>query len=429
MKKIIKHFKFEKKSTSLHREILAGLTTFSSMAYIIIVNPQILHEMDLNLGALMVATIIVTAFACIFMGFFANLPIAIAPGMGVSAFAVYSIAIKNKVPPETILTACFFAGILLFILNVLKIRQKILNSIPKPIFTSLIVGIGLFLMMVALKQIGVIIPQEGSYIRLGTVHQLEFYLTAVGFLLILYLLRKGVKAAFLYVILLSWFVSIFSGITSFHGIVSLPPSVAPTWFKLDFSNLASSSFFTAFFSIFLVTLFDSSAGILMLGKMLYPTGKIPKMQRALTPDSIGSTVGSLFGSTSLAIHLESAAGIKAGGRTGLTAIIVGILFICCLFFYPVVESIPKFASAPVLLTIGFMMVEEIKHLNWKDYSDVLPALITIGVMPITFSIYLGFAVGFISYCFLKIITGNFSQISIYTWVLSAIFLFHLLFLY
>lgn len=429
MNKIKSFFLLDEKHTSFKQEILAAITVFISLAYIIVLNPQILSSMGLDFGALMVATIIITAATTVFMGLFANLPITIAPALGVSAFCTYTIFLKQGYSPSLILTACVPVGLLLFILNILKIRQKILNSIPKPIFTSLIVGIGLFLIMVGLSQVSVIIPKEGHVVKFGSFHHLPFYLTMAGFIGILMMLKKGVKGAFIYTLLSLWIVSLFLKITPFVGIISLPPSLLPSLHYINFSELMNTAFYEVFFSLFLVSLFDSSAGILLLAKMLFPHGKMPNMQRALTPDSIGTTVAPFIGLPTLAIHLESAAGITIGGRTGFSAIVTGFLFFLCLFFYPLISSIPPFASAPVLLTIGYMMCREIRHLDWKDFTSAIPAIITIAIMPITFSIYLGFAAGFISYCGLKVLTGKFKEINLYTAILTFLFCIHLIFLY
>ncbi|MBI5273521.1 MAG: NCS2 family permease [Chlamydiales bacterium] len=415
-------------SKTFQTEIISGITTFSSMAYIIMVHPLILNDMGLDFGSIMVVTIFITAFATLFMGLFANLPIAIAPGMGVSAFAVYSIAQSYTNSASLILTACFFAGFILLILNIFNIRQKILNSIPKPIFTCLIIGVGLFLIMVGLKQIGVVTPIPNGLLQIGSIHHLPFYLSIAGAFVILFLLKKGMKSAFLIVIFVNWIISLLLGLSTFHGIVSLPPSIMPTLFLIDFSYLGSIVFYKVLLAIFLVTLFDSSAGILLLGKLLFPSGKIPQIKKALTPDTIGSMFGACLGSTSLSIHLESASGIKVGGRTGLSSIVTALCFMLCFFFYPLVSSMPSFSSAPVLIAIGLMMSEEVKHINWKDFTDFIPGLITMILMPLTFSIYLGFATGFVSYCILKLITGKYREVPMYCWILSACFAFHLLFL-
>lgn len=385
--------------------------------------------MGLDFGAIMVATIFITAFTTLFMGVFANLPIAIAPGMGVSAFAVYSISKSYTTSPSIILTACFMAGFILLVLNIFNIRAKILNSIPKPIFTCLIIGVGLFLIVVGLKQLGVVVLGDNNIMQLGKIHQIPFYLSIIGTFLILALLKKGFKSAFLIVIFLNWLISLALGLSTFNGIISLPPSVEPTLFLVDFSHLLSPVFYKVLLAIFLVTLFDSSAGILMLGKLLFPNGKIPQIKKALTPDTIGSMMGACLGSTSMAIHLEAASGIKVGGRTGLSSIVTALCFALCFFFYPLVASMPSFTSAPVLIAIGLLMCEEIKHLNWKDFTDFIPGIMTMVIMPITFSIYLGFAIGFVTYCVLKLITGKYKEVPMYCWILSLLFSFHLLFLH
>ncbi|MCI5051784.1 MAG: NCS2 family permease [Simkaniaceae bacterium] len=410
---------------NIKTEIIAGLTTFSSMVYIIFVNPSILQETGLDFGALMVGTILTTAFSCLFMGFYSNQPIAIAPGMGVSAFFTYTVILRHGMPVGMGLAAVFLSALILLILNLLGIRAKILNSIPRPLIKGAVVGIGLFLIMVGLKQIGIAAPSESGMLVFNSPFTLPSLLTGIGVILIGALLYFEVRAAFILGILALWAISLIFGMTEWQGLIASPPSLEPNWMRIDFGSIFTRYFPHIFFSIFLVTLFDSSAALIVLSRMLYPDGKMPNQRRCLTPDTCGSMLGSLIGVTSMAIHLESAAGIKAGGRKGLTPIIVAALFLLCLFFYPLCHSIPHFASAPVLIVIGILMIEELKGMAWGDITDVIPMLIAIFVMPITFSIYLGFALGYVSYAIMKLITWRVREIHFFTWLLALLFAIHL----
>lgn len=427
MKKRLEHFfEFKKYKTDWHTELLAGLTTFAAMAYVIIVNPLILDDAGMDNGAVLVATIIVSALASIGMGLFARIPMAIAPGLGVSAFVAFNIVLKYEMTWQTALTACFFSAIILLILNILKIRQKILLAIPPSLLHAVTAGIGLFLMAVALRQIGIISVPKHGLIHIHPIMSKEIILTIFGVILVELLLKKGVKSAFLIVILLNFLIALAAGLTHFSGFVALPPSLKPTLFKLEFHHLLNPIFYKAFFSIFLVTLFDSSAGLISLGSSLYKGGMIPRIQKALTPDSVGSILGSLIGTSSLAIHIESAAGIKAGGRTGITSLVVGCCFIFCLFFHPFVYSVPEFASSPVLIALGLIMVRHLKKIDWKCYSDTIPTVITALTMPIFFSIYYGFAFGFIAYVLTKSIARQWNNIPHVCWIMAVLFLLQLI---
>jgi len=422
-------FTIRERGSTVKQELLAGFTTFSSMVYIIFVNPSILAETGLDFGALMVATILTTVFSCAFMAFYADQPIAIAPGMGVSAFFTFTVILQHDNPVGMGLAAVLLSAIALFVLNQLGIREKILKSIPHPLVKGTVTGIGLFLIVVGLRQIGIVSPTLDGFITFHSPLTYPALLTTIGLVVITVLINFKVRAAFLIGILINWILSLIIGLSEWKGLVAMPPSLAPNLFQVDFASILTPAFLQVFFSIFLVTLFDSSAALIVLSKMLYPAGDLPRPRRCLTPDTCGSAVGSLLGCTSMAIHLESVSGIKIGGKSGLTALVVSIGFLLCIFFYPLVHSIPHFATSPVLVVIGVIMIREMGSALWNDATDVIPMLIAAIVMPITFSIYLGFATSYVAYSLIKLITGRIGTVHYFTWGLSILFAIHLVMLW
>lgn len=406
------------------RELLGAITTFSSLAYIIVVSPTILSDGGLPFGSVMIATILVTAFATALMGALTNLPIAIAPGIGVAAYFIYSIILKDSLPWEKGFVALFLVGALLLILTIFKVRRKILSSLPQTIIKSLVCGIGLFLISVGLSQIGLIKASHNTLISFGDIHTHKLILTAIGLTTILVLIHYRQNYAFILVILGIWAFSLAFGYAPYKGLISTPPSISPTFFRLDFSALSEPVFYKYCFSLFLIALFDSTAGLIPLIKSCQKSKDIHPdlLQKALIPDSLTSMISPFLGASSMAVHIESLSGIKAGSRKGLTSYIVSICFVGCLFFYPLFSSIPEFAIAPVLMALGIYMFQDIKGLNYKSLTDLIPFVITVLVMPLTFSIYMGLAFGFISFTCLKLITGKQKEVPLSCWIFSILFL-------
>jgi adenine/guanine/hypoxanthine permease len=416
-------FKLNELKTNIKTELIAGLSTFATLVYVIAVNPAILADAGMDFGAVLVATVITTAFATALMGLLPNFPIAIAPAMGVSAFFTYSIVIGQKLPWQSVLAVVCLVATTLVVFHIFHLRRKILEKLPRALSLGATAGIGLFLACVGLKEVG-LIKLGDFFITFGSFKPLECGLLFAGTAFALILMRLHVKSAFILAILLIWSLALMTGLTHFKGIVSLPPSMKPTFAMLDFSNIWTLSYLKIYFSILLVAIFDSCAGLLILAHQAGLTdggGKILRAQRALLPDALGSLLGSFIGTTILAIHLESSSGIRAGGRSGLTALFVSLLFICCLFFYPLVSSIPHFASASVLIILGGIMFCEVFLLNWKVPSDWVPALLALVTMPLTLSIYNGFLVGFITYPLMKVFSGQAKQISGVVWVFFLAF--------
>lgn len=416
-------FGLKRNKTTVTQELIAGLTTFSSMAYVLIVNPMILSTAGMNLGATLVATILTTFFATALMGLLSNLPIAIAPGMGSSAFLTFSIVLSMGRSWQEGLAAVFISATVLGFLNVLGLRAKIIDAIPLSLIKAITSAIGLFLICVALKELNILsLHPKALFISLHSPLNFEVLLALIGFSIIAALLALRVKCAFIVGILAVWILSLFFGLTSCSKPFSLPPSITPTLGIVDFSHWKDLIFWKATFSLFLVMLFDSSAALVTLKRLLPYEVKTAKEQLALYPDAVGSMAGAFLGTGSLAIHLESASGIHVGGRTGLTSVVVALLFLLTLFIYPVIASVPTFASSPVLFFIGLLMLKNLKSIRWDKFSDVLPTLIILFVMPITFSIYYGFAVGFIAFAVIKVLAGRVKEVPAICWILSLLFL-------
>jgi len=418
-----KIFDLQARGTSIKTECLAGLSTFATMVYVVAVNPSILADSGMDFGAVLVATILSTAFATAFMGLWAHFPVAIAPAMGVSAFFTYSIVVGQNRPWQAVLAVACLVALTLVIFHLFHLRRKILEKMPSSLSRGITGGIGLFLACVGLKEIG-LIDTSRLFISFGHVNYLECSLLALGVFIALILMRLKIKGAFIVAILSIWALALTLGIVPWQGIVSLPPSLLPTLGAFDFSSIWSIQYLQIFFSLFLVALFDSCAGLLVLARqagLTDPAGKIMRAQRALLPDALGSLLASFLGSATLAIHLESASGIKAGGRTGLTALVVSFLFVLCLFFYPLISSIPHFASAPVLMILGGIMLREALDIPWKDLSESIPAVLATVTMPLTMSIYNGFLVGFLAYPIAKTVFGKAKDVPALLWVFFLAF--------
>lgn len=416
--KLNTHFRVRESGSSIRAEIFAGLTTFASMAYIIIINPLLLSYAKIDEGAAMSATILITSIATMGMALIANLPLAIAPGMGVSTFMVFSIILSGQLSWQETLAAVFLTGALLFLLNIFNLRAKVIETIPRMLMKGAIGGIGLFLIVVGLRELKLIQTHSREIITFHLPDWSTLIISASGLIITLFLLKKEIRTAFIIGILSIWILSLCLGLSTWNGFFSFPPSLSPTFAKFSFQKLFSANFWQATFSIFLITLFDSSAALLTLKSMLKRDTHTFRNQSALWADASGTMLAAILGTGSLAIHLESASGIRVGGRTGMTNFIVAICFLFCLFTYPFIASIPPFASSPVLIMIGGMMLKQLKGIDFKDFTEWVPSLITLISMPLFFSIYIGFVTGFITYSTLKILTGRWKELSILTWTLT-----------
>lgn len=422
-------FDLQGNGTTIRKELGAGLSSFVAMAYVTFVNPSILEVAGMNFGAVMVASILVTFLSCFIMGLFANYPFCTAPGIGVSAFIAFTVVPVMGATWQEALMATFIASLIVLILALFHIRRKILMSIPRTLFHGIATGIGLFLMVVALEKIGTLVDSGAGYVHYGSIWTAGALFTAVSLIVLFILFRFGIESAFFWVIIGNWGLAVLFGMTEWKGVFALPPSIDPTLFKLSFPKSFSVHYLVIIFSIFLIALFDSTCGLMILAKQgkFLKDGHLPRIQKAVLPDAFVSALCPLLGNSNLAFHLESMAGIHYGGRTGLTAIVCGLLFLLCLFLYPLISTIPAFATAPILIYIGFNMCKELWEVEWKRVSEWIPFLVTALAMPITFSIYNGFSYGFISYCLVKLLFGKWREIHLITAIFSTLFVLQLIY--
>ena len=426
-----KLFKLKESNTNIQTELLAGFTTFITMAYIIFVNPQMMSSTGMDLGASFVGTCVAAAIACIAMGFYSNWPIGLAPGMGLNAFFTYTVVGEMGYTWEIALGAVFLAGILFWIMSVTPIRQWMLESIPMNLRIAMGSGVGLFIGFIGLKNGGIIVSNDATLISIGDLLKVETLLAMLGFLLIAILAVRRIPGAILIGVMMVTLISIFVGIIQFQGLISYPPAFMPVFMKLDILGALDLAMISVIMSFLFVNLFDTAGtllGVANQAKLVDEDGDIHNLDKALKADSSSSAFGAFLGCAPVTSYVESSAGVEAGGRTGLTAVTVGFLFLIAVFFSPLASIIPAHATAGALIYVAILMMSGMEKLNWSDSSELLPALIIIVMIPLTFSIANGIALGFISYVVLKIASGQFKKISSGAWFLTMIFLSKFLFL-
>ncbi|EXB28332.1 permease family protein [Acinetobacter sp. 1000160] len=418
-------FKLSDNKTNFRTEVLAGVTTFLTMCYIIIVNPLILSETGMDHGAVFVATCLAAAIGCLVMGIIANYPIALAPGMGLNAYFTYSVCLGMGVPWQTALAAVFVSGIIFLAISFFKIREAIVNAIPMSLKFAIGGGIGLFLALVALKNSGIIVANQATLVGLGDIKQPTVLLALFGFLLIVVLHQFKVRGAIIISILAVTAIATLMGLNEFKGVVGEIPSIAPTFMQMDFEGLFTASMVGVIFVFFIVDLFDSTGTLVGVSHRagLLQDGKLPRLKKALFADSTAIVAGAALGTSSTTPYIESASGVAAGGRTGLTAVVVAFLFVSCLFLAPLAQSVPGFATAPALLFIGVLMIQGITNIDWDDITEAVPAFLTIVFMPFAYSIADGIAMGFISYALVKLFTGKAKTVPYMVWIIAALWVF------
>ena len=419
-----KLFKLSAAKTTIGVELSAGLTTFMAMAYIAFVNPQMMASAGMDQGASFVATCLAAALACFLMGLYANWPVGLAPGMGLNAFFTYTIVGEMGYPWQTALGAVFIAGILFVVLTVTRLREWMLVSIPWNLRIAMGAGIGLFVGMIGLKNGGIIVDHPATLLSLGNFQVTETLLAGLGFLVITGLATRQFPGAILAGILIVTVVGLAVGAVEYNGIVSAPPSIAPVLGQLDIAAALDVAMISAIASILFVNLFDTAGtlvGVATQAGLTNEKGDIQNLDRALHADSTSSVAGALVGCAPVTSYVESAAGVAAGGKTGLTACAVGALFIAMIFFAPLAGMIPPFATAGALLYVALLMMSGMQHLSWTDPTELLPALLTIIMVPLSFSIANGIAAGFLSYVLLKVIAGKSADVTAAAWVMAVIF--------
>jgi AGZA family xanthine/uracil permease-like MFS transporter len=426
-----KTFQLELNNTSIKQEFIAGFTTFITMAYIIFVNPQMMAASGMDLGASFVGTCIAAAIACFAMGFYSNWPVGLAPGMGLNAFFTYTVVGEMGYSWEVALGAVFLAGILFVIISVTALRQWMLNSIPMNLRIAMGAGVGLFVGFIGLKTGGIIIQNEATFLSLGNFKNIETLLAAMGFLLILALAVRKVIGAIIIGVLAITISGLLLGLIQFNGIVSSPPDLKPILLKLDILGAIDVAMISVIISFLFVNLFDTAGtllGVASRANLIDDSGKILNLDKALKADSTASVAGSFLGCSPVTSYVESSAGVEAGGRTGLTAIIIGMFFLIAIFFSPLASMVPSYATAGALIYVAILMLGGMERLDWSDNTELLPSLIMIIMIPLTFSIANGIAIGFISYVVLKLAARKRTDISIGAWFLFLIFVLKFIFL-
>ena len=422
---ISRYFRLAEHGTTVRTELVAGATTFVTMAYIIFVNPQIMAAAGMDEQASFVATCLASALACLIMGLYANWPVGLAPGMGLNAFFTYAVVGEMGYSWEVALGAVFLAGVLFVIMSVTRLRRWMLDSIPLDMRIAMGAGVGLFIGFIGLKSGGIIVASDATFLTLGDLTSPEPLLACIGFLLIAILSIRQVPGAIIAGILMVTIVALLTGLVNFNGVVSAPPSIAPTFMKLDIAGALDVAMVSVVIAFLFVNLFDTAGtllGVASRAHLVNADGSIKNMDRALKADSTASVLGAFLGCSPVTSYLESAAGAEAGGRTGLTAVTVGGLFLLAIFFAPLAGMVPAYATAGALIYVAVLMLTGMQGLAWSDMTEAAPALITIVMIPLTFSIANGIALGFISYVAIKLFVGRRSDISLGAWFLAIIFL-------
>ena len=424
-------FDLQENNTNIKQEFLAGFTTFITMAYIIFVNPQMMSASGMDHGASFVGTCIAAALACFAMGFYSNWPVALAPGMGLNAFFTYTVVGEMGYSWEVALGAVFLAGILFVIMSVTPLRRWMLDSIPLNLRIAMGSGVGLFIGFIGLKSGGIIVANEATFVSLGNFLHIETFLSAFGFLLISVLATRKISGAIIIGVLIVTLLGLLLNIVEYQGLVSYPPSVAPIFLKLDILGALDLAMISVIISFLFVNLFDTAGtllGVAHRAKLVDQNGNIKNFDKALKADSTSSVAGSFFGCAPVTSYVESSAGVEAGGRTGLTAVVVGFLFLVAIFFSPLAAIVPAYATAGALLYVAILMLSGMEKLDWSDTTELLPALIMVIMIPLTFSIANGIALGFISYVVMKLFVGDVKKISSGAWFLAIIFMAKFVFL-
>ena len=426
-----RYFDLDRHQTTVRVESVAGLTTFLAMAYITVVNPTILSQAGMDFGAVFVATCLAAAFGTIVMGLYANYPIAQAPGMAQNAFFTYSVVLGSGHSWQTALGAVFLSGIIFVVLSVLPVREWLINAIPRNLKLGMASGIGLFLGFIALKNAGIVVDHPATLVALGDLVKFESMVCIAAFVVITALSARGIRGAVIIGILLASALGWLTGNTDFQGFVAMPPSPAPVLLQLDIAAAFQWSMVTVVLSMLIVDVFDTSGtliGVATRAGLVGDSGRLPRLRQALLADSTATVAGAIAGTSSTTSYIESAAGVEAGGRTGLTAVVCGLLFIGCLFFAPLAQSVPAYATAAALLFVACLMARSLADIDWGDITESAPAVVVAIAMPLSFSIAEGIGLGFITYVLIKLISGKASDCSAAVYVIAGIFILKYLFL-
>ncbi len=420
------YFEFEKHGTNFKTEILAGVTTFVTMVYVLAVAPDMLAKTGMDKGAVFTATAIGAFFGTSFMGLIAKLPVALAPGIGLLAFFTYTVCLTLGYSWQFALTAVFIEGIIFAIMSVLNIREIIFNAIPASLKYAISVGIGLFITFIGLENSGLIVDNPATLVTLGNLHDHAVIITLIGLVITSILLIWRVPAAILLGIVISAIIGVFLGVTKIpeHGIFSTPPSIAPIFAKFEWHSVFTFDMLALLITFLFVDVFDtigSLIGITSKANLMGKDGKLPRIKQALLSDSLATITGAVLGTSTITAYVESASGVTAGGKTGFTAMVVAVLFLLALFISPFFLIIPSASTAAALILVGLFMMAPVTQINFHDYTESIPAFLTIVLIPLTYSIADGIAVGFISYVLLNLLSGNHKHLTLAMYVLTIIF--------
>ena len=421
---LTKLFGFNPKEHRVKTEILAGVTTFLTMAYILAVNPNILGDTGMDKGALFTTTVAISAAATILMAVYAKLPFALAPGMGLNAFFAYTVCAILGYSWQFALTAVFLEGIIFILLTATNLREKIVYIIPDTLKDSISVGIGIFIAFIGLKSAGVVIHNDATLVCMGDLTSGSALVCIIGIIVSALLLVKKVTGALMLGIIITTIVGIPLGVTHIGEVISTPPSIEPIFCKFEWSQIFSQEMVVIVFTLLFVDLFDTIGTVIGVTSRagMMKNGKIPRLKQAFMVDAIATTGGAVMGTSTVTTFVESAAGVEVGGRTGLTAFTAGVCFLLAIFFAPLFLAIPSAATAPVLILVGVMMMSSVMKINFSDYSEAIPAFICIVMMPLCYSISDGIVLGVLSYTIINLLAGNFKKLTIGTYILSAFFI-------
>ena len=424
-----KLFGFDERVTTVRTEVMAGITTFLTMAYILAVNPNILSTTGMDKGALFTTTVLASALTTLLMAFYAKLPFGLAPGMGLNAFFAYSVCLGLGYSWQFALTAVLIEGLIFILLTVTNLREKIVDCLPLTLKHAISGGIGLFIAFLGLQNAGIIVKNDATLVGLGNITSGTALLGIIGLILTSVLLVNRVSGALLIGILLTTLIGIPLGITQFNGVVSTPPSIEPIFCKFEWHNIFTKEMVIVVFTFLFVDLFDTIGtlvGVTTKAGMVTKEGKIPHLKQAFMVDAIGTTMGAALGTSTVTTFVESAAGVGEGGRSGLTAFVTAVCFLIALFLAPFFLAVPGAATAPVLILVGLMMISSVKNIDFSDYSEAIPAFLCIVFMPMAYSISDGIVLGLMSYVLVNLISGKYKKLTLGMYILAILFSFKFL---
>lgn len=418
-------FGLDSSVTTVKTEVIAGITTFLTMAYILAVNPNILSVTGMDKGALFTTTVLAAFIPTLMMGLYAKLPFALAPCMGLNAFFAYTVCLTMGYSWQFALTAVLIEGLIFILLTVTNLREKIVHALPKSLRESISVGIGLFIAFIGLQNAGLIVRSDATLVTLGDIGTPTAILSILGLIITSILLVKRVKGALLIGIILTAIIGLPMGVTKFGGFVSAPPSIEPIFCKFEWNHILSKDMFIVVFTLLFIDLFDTIGtliGVSAKANMLDKEGNPIRMRQAFMCDAIGTTAGAFLGTSTVGTYVESAAGVSEGGRSGLTATVTALCFLLCLFFAPFFLSLPSAATAPVLVLVGVMMMSGVSKIDFSNYLEAIPSFLCIIMMPLAYSISDGIIFGVLSYVLIHLGSGNYRKVGISTYILAALFL-------